>query len=180
MPVATADILVKLSAPSATAGNATAQPDPNASLGKYMSSTQLVDATSDNLFDDVTGNESAAGLTEYRCLFVHNSHATSTMTATKVWLQSEVALGGTIAIGVDTTAASAAGSSSQQALNPANDTTAPSGVTFSSPTNEAGAISLGDLAPGQVRAFWVRRTVAASTAALANDGVTFRIKADTV
>lgn len=181
MPVTAGEILVKLSAPAASAGNATAQADPNASLGKYMSSTQLTDNVNGNLFDDVTGAESAAGLTDYRCLFIHNSNAGgSTLTATKVWLQSEVAGGGAIAIGVDPTAASAAGSSTQQALAPANDVTAPAGVTFTSPTSEASAIVIGDLAPGQCRAFWLRRTVPASTAALANDGVTLRVKGDTV
>ncbi|HEY9334362.1 MAG TPA: hypothetical protein VIQ79_08075, partial [Kribbella sp.] len=60
----------------------------------------------------------------------------------------------------------------------ANKTTAPAGVTFSSPTNAATGVALGTIPAGQCKAFWVRRT-AANTAALSNDGVTLAITGDT-
>lgn len=178
MAIVTGDLLVKLSV-AAAAGNTTAQPDPNASLGDQISTTALTDNSLHNLFDVVTGDENAASDVEYRCLFVHNNHGSLAWQSPVLWITSEVAGGAAAAFGWDTTAVSAVGSGSAQALTVANENTAPAGVSFSSPTSKATGIALGaNIAAGSVKAFWVRRT-AANTAALDNDGVTFRIEGDT-
>jgi len=177
--IVSTDILYKLSILTGSAGNSAAQGDPNASLGKYISTTQLADATLNALFDDVTGDENAASTVDYRCVFIHNSHATLTLIGPKLWVSSEVAGGTNVAIGLDTTAASAVGASSAQALQIANETTAPAGVSFSTPTSKGAGLSVGDIGPGQVKAFWVRRT-ATNSAALSNDGATFSIEGDTL
>ncbi len=179
MPIIASDILVKLSVKTGSSGNSTAQADPNNSLGKYISTTQLTDNTLGNLFDDVTGDENAASDVEYRCLFVHNAHATLTLIDPKLWIETQVAGGATCAIGLDTTAASALGSSPAQALEVANEGAAPAGVSFSAPADKASGLSVGDLGPGQVKAFWIRRT-AANSAAQNDDGITFRIEGDTL
>ena len=57
MPIASTDILYKLSVTAGAAGNATAQATPANSFGKYISTTQIVNNTLDNLFDDVTGDD---------------------------------------------------------------------------------------------------------------------------
>lgn len=178
MPITTSDILVKLSITSGSAGNSAAQSDVNASLGKYISTTQLTSAVLNNLFDNISGDENAASTVDYRCLFIHNAHASLTYQSPKVWLSSEVSGGASIAIGVDTTAASAIGSSSSQALTIASETTAPTGVSFSSPTTKGTGISLSDIPAGQCRAIWIRRT-AANSSAKDNDGVTLGISGDT-
>lgn len=179
MPIASTDILFKLSAPGASAGNAIAAGAAGTSLGKYVSTTVVVDATMDNVFPDVTGDENAASNVDYQCLFIHNNHATLTLLSAVAWLASEVASGANTAIGVDTTAASAIGSSSAQAVTIANKNTAPSGASFSAPTTKGAGISLGDIGPGQCRAIWVRRT-ATNSAAQNNDGVTIRVEGDTI
>ena len=177
MAITASDILLKLAITTGSAGDTATQPDPNASLGKYVSQTQM--ATSlHGLFDKITGAENAADDVEYRCVFVHNNHATLTAEAVSVYLSSEVGGGAVAAIGADTTAASAKGASSAQALTIANESTAPSGVSFSSPTTDGTGISLGDIPAGSVKAFWVRRT-AAHTGAVDADGVTFGIAFDT-
>src|SRR5512147_1382717 len=112
MPIVTADIKIKLSTKSGAAGNSLAQADVNASLGKYISTTELVTATINNLFDNVTGAENAASGVDYRCLFIHNSHATLSLENTAIYISSQVAGGTTLAIAVDNIAASAIGSSS--------------------------------------------------------------------
>jgi hypothetical protein len=172
------DVLYKLSITSGAAGNAAAQPDPNASLGKYVSTTAIVDATVNNLFDNVSGDENAASVVDYRLFFVHNNHATLTMLSPVIYIQSETASGASISIGADTTAASAKASAAAQALTIANETTAPAGVTFSAPTTKAGGISLGDIPAGQVKGVWVRRT-AANTAAVDLDGAVLKVEWDT-
>lgn len=178
MPIVTNDIKLKLSIKTGTAGNQSAQPDPNASLGKYISTTEITDATLNNLFDDVSGDENAASEAEYRCIFCHNAHGSLALQTPKVWLASEVAGGANAAIAIDGVAASAIGSAGAQADEVANENTAPSGEAFSAPTTKAAGLDLGDLPNGQCRAIWVRRT-ATNSAALNNDGVTVRCEGDT-
>lgn len=176
MAIAASDILLKLAVVTGSAGNSTAG-TPAGSLGKYISTTQM--STSINgLFDDISGAENAASTVDYRCVFVHNNHATLTAKSVSVYLSSEISGGASTAIGVDTTAASAIGSATAQAVTIANELTAPSGVTFTAPTTDGTGIALGDIPAGSTRAFWVRRT-AANSAALNPDGVTFGIAFDT-
>lgn len=178
MAITSSDLLVKLSVLTGSAGNSTAQGDPNASLGKYISTTELTDNSLHNLFDVVSGAENAASTIDYRCIFIHNAHATLTYYSAVVYISSQVSGGASISIGLDTTAASAINSSSAQALTIADENTAPSGVSFSAPTTAATGISLGDIPAGQTIAVWVRRTCSAS-AAKDSDGVTLGISGDT-
>lgn len=178
MPVVDTDVLVKLSIKTGSAGNSAAQPDPNASLGKFISTTQLSGTALNNLFDNISGAENAASTADYRIIFIHNAHATLTITNVGVYIASEVAGGASIALAVDNIAASAIGSSSAQATELATETTTPSGVgAFSSPTTAGTALSIGTLTAGQCRAIAVRRT-AANSAALDADGYTLGVVFD--
>jgi hypothetical protein len=171
------DILTKYSTTAGAAGNSGAG-TAGSSLGKYISTTVFPDATLNALFDDVSGAENAAATVDYRCLFVHNSNASNALENAVVYLSAEVAGGASIAVGADTTAASAIGASSAQAVQVASETTAPAGISFSSPTTIGTGVALGTIPAGQCKAFWVRRT-AANTAALSNDGVTLTVAGDT-
>lgn len=178
MAITATDILFKLSVVAA-AGNTTAG-TPATSLGDQISTTQITDATLNNLFDDVSGDENAASDVEYRCIFVHNAHATLTWQTVVVWLSAEVANGAVAAIAIDDLAASAIGAAVAQADAIADENTAPgAGVgTFSAPTTKGTGLALGNIAAGYCRAIWVKRS-AANTAALDNDGVTIRCEGDT-
>lgn len=171
------DILFKYAVTSGSAGNTLAG-SASSSLGKYISTSTIPDATANAVFDDVSGAENAASTVDYRCVFVHNSNASNSLENAVVYLSAEVAGGTAIAVGADTTAASAIGSASAQALQVANETTAPAGVSFSSPTTSGTGVSLGTIPSGQCKAFWVRRT-ASNSAALSNDGVTLSVTGDT-
>lgn len=175
MAIVASDIVKRLSVITGSAGDSTAG-TPAGSLGKYVSTTAITDATLNNVFDDVSGAEAAAGSTEYRCIFILNNHATLTFYSATIAVQSETAGGGDITIALDDIAASAKGSASAQAAQIASETTTPSGVGAFG----AGPLTIGDLAPGQVKGVWVRRIVAASTAALALDGVILRVTGDTL
>lgn len=176
MPIAAADILYKFSVTTGP-GNSTAG-TASTSLGEFISTTQITDASLHNLFDVITGTENAASDVEYRCFFVHNNHATLTWEGVVVWLSAEVAGGASAAISVDTTAASAVGSATAQAKEVADESTAPTSQTFTAPTTKATGLSIGNLTAGQVRAIWVRRT-AANTSAVDSDGATIRCEGDT-
>lgn len=175
--IISSDILFKYSTTAGAAGNSGAG-TAGTSLGKYISTTTIPDATLNAVFDDVSGAENAASTVDYRCVFIHNSNAANSLDNTAVYLSSEVAGGANISIGVDTTAASVIGAAGAQALSVANETTAPAGVTFSAPTTSATGILLGSIPVGQCRAFWVRRT-ATNSAALSGDGVTLAVAGDT-
>lgn len=178
MAIVATDILFKFSV-AAAAGDTTAGTAAT-SLGDQISTTTITDNTLNNLFDDVTGDENAASaVVDYRCIFVHNNHATLSLQNAVVWLSAETANGVDVAIALDNIAISAKGSASAQAATIATETTTPTGVgAFSSPTTKAGGLSIGTIPAGSVKGIWVRRT-SANRAALDNDSVTIRVEGDT-
>lgn len=167
MPIASTDIKYRLSGGASNT-------DPNASLGGAKSSTEITDATLHNLFDIIGSAESSAGDTEYRCFYVHNAHATLTLQSAKVWIQTNTP-------STDTSAEIGLGSSAVNGTEQtvANESTAPTGVTFSAPASEGAALTIGDIPAGQHKAIWVKRIVNASAAAYTSDSVVIRCKGDT-
>ena len=180
MPITTAELKQVRSIKTGSAGNTTAQASASLSLGKYLSTTVWTGATHD-LFDAMGADENTGLINKYRCIFVRNTHATLTATDTRVYFPNgDPAGGAAIAIALDPTAASAIGSASAQAVEIANDTTAPAGVTgWVTPTTYAAGIVLGNLAPGQCRAYWIRRT-GANSAPLSAESVLFRARCQTL
>jgi hypothetical protein len=176
MAITATDVLYKFSV-AAAAGNTTAGTAAT-SLGDQISTTQITDATLNNLFDDISGDENAASEAEYRCYFVHNAHGSLTWQNVVVWLSAEVSGGANAAISVDTTGITVLGSGSAQAKTVADENTAPTSQTFSSPTTKGTGLSIGSIPAGSVAGIWVRRT-ATNSAALNNDGVTIRCEGDT-
>ena len=164
MPIVASDIKYYLSGGAANANQ-------NASLGGAESSTLM-----GNIFDNVSSGEASAGDVEFRCFYVKNTHGTLTLQNAKIWIQSNTPSGDTlIEIGLGT---SAVGTGNEQTV--ADEQTAPSGVTFSAPSNEGGALTIGDIPPGDHKAVWIRRTVSAAAAAYTADAFTLRTKGDTL
>lgn len=176
MSIASTDIKYRLTTTAGVAGNANAQADPNASLGKYASTTDIVDATTLNLFDAISGDENAASTVDYRAFAVINNHGTLTLTAAKVWIAAEVAGGASVAIGLDPIGVVAATAIMGAVI--ANELAAPAGVSFSAPTTKTGGLAAGSVPAGSGFIVWVRRT-AANTVAIDADGATFRVEGDT-
>lgn len=178
MAIVASDIKFKLSTTEGSAGSSQAQADPNASLGKFVSTTEMTSGAN-SLFDDISGAENAAETIDYRCVFVHNTHESLTLQNAVVYVSSEVAGGANIAIAVDDIGPVDDDSVSDQADEIANETTAPTSVgEFSTPTTADAGLDLGDIGPGQVRAVWVRRT-ATNSAAINDDGFTLAVTGDT-
>jgi len=177
MAIIAADIEFRLSTVSGSAGNSTAQGDANASYGKYMSTT-AVSASLHGLFDVISGDENAASGVDYRCIFVYNDHATLTYEGATIWMSAETASGADIAIAADGIGSTPKGQAGAQAEEEADEDTAPTGETFSSPTSKGTGIVLGDIPAQECHAIWIRRT-AANTAALDADGFTLSVEGDT-
>lgn len=182
MAITATDIVFRHSVKTGSAGDSTAQATPtdatNGSLGKYVSTSAWTTGTN-SLFDNISGDENAASTIDYRCVFVLNNHGTLTLQNAVVYF-TETALGASVAIALDNIAISAKGSASAQAALITNETTTPSGVgTFSTAAiTKAAGLSIGNLAPGQVKGIWIRRTAAAS-AALDADGFSLNVAGDT-
>lgn len=162
MAIVSGDIAYRLSGGASNS-------DPSLSIGGVKSSV----SAGSNLFDALTSAEAAAGDIEYRCFYVHNAHATLTMLSTRSFIPTNTSSPDTLLeIGVGVAAVNGTETSV------VNESTAPAGVTFSSPTDYASGVALGDIPPGQHRAVWLRRTVTAS-AASATDVSTVRTQCDT-
>ena len=173
MTIASTDIEYRLSGGAANTNKQLA-------LGGAMSTAGggvITPGAANNLWDDVTGDESAAGDTEYRCIYVKNAHATLTLLGAVAWVDSDPAGGAVEAIGLDSAAVNATAASTS-----ADENTAPTGGTppsFSSPTTKATGLAIGDIPPGQFKAIWVRRTVAPGTSAVA-ETLSLRVEGDSL
>ena len=161
MAIVSTDINYRLSGGASNAVTAS-------SLGGVKSSV-----AASNYFDDVSSAEASTGDTEYRCIYVHNAHATLTLIGAKVFIQTNTPSSDTdVAIGLGSSAING----TEQTV--ADESTAPTGVSFSAPTTFAGGLAIGDLAAGAHKAVWVRRTVNAGAAAY-SDSFTLRVQGDT-
>lgn len=145
--------------------------DPTLSIGGVMSSVEVTGST---LFDTVGSAEALTGDTEYRKIFITNNGTTIAL-STKVFIQANTpSADTTIAIALD------GGGVNNDGDTAADEGTAPSGESFTSPTDYAGGLSLGDLAEDDRYAVWIRRTVSAAAAGSAGDTFTIRVGYDYV
>lgn len=167
MPIVSTDIKYRLSGGAANS-------DVNASLGGAKSSVEVTSASLHNLFDQVSGDESAAGDIEYRCIYVHNGHGSLSLQNAVLWIDTNTP-------STDTTVAIALGGEGLNgtAETVANENTAPSGESFTSPSTKGTGLSLTTIPAGQHYPIWIRRTVTAGAAAFNTDSVIIKVEGDT-
>lgn len=170
MPIATTDIEYRLSGGAANTA-------PISSLGGAMSTVGggvITSGNANNLWDDVTGAQSAAGLIEYRAFYVKNNHGTITWQSVVFWIDALTTSADTefdVAL-----ASEAVNTAIVQTLG--SETSVPSGVTFTRPVTKAGGLSIGNMTAGQFKGLWIKRTVNAGAAAAADSG-SIRCEGDT-
>jgi hypothetical protein len=161
------DILTKLSAPNANAGNSQAG-IPGYSWGNYMSFSPVTNGL-DNLFLDLTGPQNTQQQVDYACLFIHNNTSSfSSMTNVLAWLPLQLYIPGPLlALAADPVGVTSALSNTPQAVIITSAVIAPPGVTgWQSPVSQvpsfgnsyAGGIQLPNIGPQQCTALWVQRT----------------------
>jgi hypothetical protein len=80
---------------SGGAGNS----NPNNAIGGDPSTSVIVSGIN-NLFENISPDEISEGLTDYRCFYVFND-GDSTIYDIRVWIESEVDLGSTVFLGID-------------------------------------------------------------------------------
>ena len=147
--------------------------DPNASLGGVVSTTEVVDDTLHNLFDEVTGDEHTAGETNYRAIYLKNDSA-ETAYNVKFWIESN-STGADSAITIGKEASS--GSPIQTV---ADEDTEPTAISFVTADGQANALALGDMAAGVVYGIWIKRVITAGSTPQANDTATLKCYVDTL
>lgn len=163
MPIVANDIVFRLSGGASNA-------DPLLAVGGAKSSVAVVGST---IFDTVSGAESASGDVEYRCIYPHNAHTTLSLDNAVAWLTANTpSATTTVEIGVGSSAVNA----TEQSV--ANESTAPTGITFLPAASKGAGAAIGNIPAGQHRAIWLRRTVNAGTVAAA-DTFTLRVEGDT-
>jgi hypothetical protein len=176
--IVASEIVFRYTTTAGSAGDTTANTTVSTFLGKYAATSAWAGGAANDLFADISAAQNAASQVDYAGMAILNNNTANTAQNSVAYISAETAGGASIALGVDTTAASAKGSASAQLLTIANNTTAPAGVTFSSPTTAGAGVSLGNIPVANVKGLWVRRT-AANTSALSNDGVTIAVQVDT-
>src|SRR6266487_666432 len=133
--------------------------DPALSIGGAISTSlvgQISSGRLGNIWDFVSKTEASTGLKEeYRCMYVKNVNASDSIKQMRLFFESKNSdqdIG--IFMGLDP-----AGKNGTPATI-ANETVAPTGVTFSSPTNYNSGLVLGKLKAGEFFPFWIKRTIA--------------------
>ena len=144
------------------------------SLGGAITENEVPSSGTNIIFDNVDASEAESGDVEYRCIYIKNTHPSDTLYDARVFIaQDTVSEDDEIDIGLDS-----AGKNGT-ATSIADESTAPSGVTFSHPTTYDDGLQLGDLGPGEYYAIWIRRTVNAGASALANNNYMIKVQGQT-
>lgn len=125
-------------------------------------SSVTVTDISNALFDNITKTESFNGDIEYRCFYFENSDGTDTSFGLKLWIGLDAAPDD-LAIGLDP-----AGKNGT-AATPADESSAPAGVSFSSPVTEGTGLTVGDLLTTDNYPVWIRRTIGAGNQVATNN-----------
>jgi hypothetical protein len=163
MAIVAGDIKFYLSGGSANA-------NPALSLGGDMSSVEVTPST---LFDTTSSGEALSGRTDYRCVYVKNTHATLSLTTAKLFINAESSGSATHELALST---EAIGVMEDQTI--ASEITVPTvSGSFTNPVNYTTGILIGDILAGSYKALWFRRTIPAASGAVSAT-VTFRVQGD--
>lgn len=128
-----------------------AQTDPSASLGGKISNTEIPNVTLMSLFDIVSGSEVISGSSNYRAVFVSNTHNLLSFNEAKVYFNTRTGYSNDlIYFGLETPS----GYSVQQIVD---ENTSPTGILWYSPEDVSSAITVGDLDPGDIFGLWFKR-----------------------
>jgi hypothetical protein len=169
VPIAPSDIEFRLS-------GGTTNTNPLLSLGGAMSTAAgglMTSGVANNLWDDISGSQTAAGGSEFRAFYVKNANASVDWLSVVYWID-------VLTTSADTEfdvalASEAVNVAIVQTL--ASEASVPTGVTFSRPTSKGTGLSIGTIAHGQFKGLWTKRTWNAGTAA-ANDSGSYRVEGD--
>lgn len=134
-------------------------------LGGAITATESVSGQSDNLVDTFDDTETADGKVIYACAYIKNTNATLQASNVRFFIDTETVHAG---VNVEVGLGAAAVNGTEQTI--ADEESAPNtpAINFVEADGAANALVMGDLPAEGHRAFWVKITVAAGTAAKNN------------
>jgi len=145
--------------------------NPNDSLGAGISNEVISSGFLNNVWDSISGDESEAGDTEYRGIYIMNDNDSDTLYNVKIWISEEVSDSDVqIDIGIE--------EAIMQQI--ANESIAPTGISFSHPISESEALEIGNLGPNQYYGIWIKRIVSSGDTHFTSDGYTLTVKGETL
>lgn len=161
--------------------------DTTASRGGTINSSTIPDNTSNNIFDDVTGDESSAGRVEYRCIACKDTHATASMLNAKVYISGYVRAASNYDVISFALQNPTNGTNPVQTI--ASETAAPNASLFTVPVGNTVAwtaegspsstLTFGTVAAGKWMGIWIMRSVPAGAVAFSNRAVTITVICET-
>ena len=170
MPIVASDIVFRLSGGASNT-------DPDAALGGAMSTVGGGVITTDvlnNVWDNVSGDEASAGDIEYRGIYVTNTHGTITLTGAKVWISSQ-----TPSADSDIYIALADEGLTAAMETIGDESTPPTGPSFTQPSSFGTGLSLGDMDPADYYGIWIRRNITSPASAANADAYTLSVQGET-
>ncbi len=180
MGITATDILFKYTGDADTS-------DPETSLGGTIAVATIPTATDNNLFDDVTGDESSLGVQHYRAIGIHATLATYIWMNTRAYILGYDRAGSNndvISFAVDRPAG-AGGDPDGTIQIVAGETFVPTGVTWTvegAPSNTmdlSGKDYGNSIGPDDWAGIWFRRSVPAGADAYSNRSCTLRVEGET-
>jgi hypothetical protein len=128
--------------------------------GASVDSTVDIDPATNRTFDNISPLQSLSGYTDHRCFYIKNTAATGTAIDIKLWIKKQPDGADTLSLALDPAGLNGI------ALAIADEEDSGgvlASLSWAAPITQATALTLGNLAPGEYRAFWVKRTVPADT-----------------
>ena len=134
-------------------------------------STLALATIPNSLFDNISKIESYYGESEYRCLYIVNTHTADGFYGVKSYISLDATGADSLEIGLE-------GNATTTAQTVANENVAPSGVTFSAPATYLVGLLTNQILPGEAQPLWIKRTVPPNvTTPTTNDTAALSVRA---
>jgi hypothetical protein len=144
----------------------------NLSLGGPPSQYPILTTSLNSVFSDISVTDSQFGLIDYRCIYVVNNNAISSLYNTGIYLGSVISGSSNIMIGLTIPTINNIAYFTSSAIMAPND------ISFSLPTVYS-PISLGTLPAKAYFPVWIKRTTPPNTMIVRNDGFILTITGTT-
>jgi len=181
MPITSSDLWFKYTGTGSTT-------NPEQSLGGSLNPNTIPSGVANNVFDDVTGQESQSGnINHYRAIGIHN-----TLT-THIWMNTSIRVDGyerasntfdIIYFGVERPQGTE-GNPDGTIQTISSETVEPSGITWTEEGNPSawvqisGADYVGSIGPDDWAGIWLKRTIPPGAEAYNNRSCTIRVQGET-
>lgn len=143
--------------------------NPDASIGGVRSGTDIVDATNENLYDDISRKEVLLGKTEFRCYYIKND-GTDPVHGATLFIDQDVAISN-VTMGLDPIGAGD-GSTTGVAQTISLEDTSPTGITFEDALEFKVKLALPTILPQESQAIWLKRINASGPGQTETLGIT--------